>query len=70
MADQEVALDERYQRALHELARQECKSPEDLGGELIRDQLRKITEPKGNTGKVQPFRRRGGPEKVPKNDRQ
>jgi len=63
MADQEVALDERYQRALHELARQEGKSPEDL----IRDQLRKITEPKGNTGKVQPFRRRAGPEKGPKN---
>lgn len=66
MAEQEVALDERYVRALHELARQEGKSPEDLGGELIRDQLRKITEPKGNTGKVQPFRRRAGPEKGPK----
>lgn len=65
MADQDVALDERYKRALHELARQEGKSPEDLGGELIRDQLRKITEPKGNAGKVQPFRRRPGPEKGP-----
>ena len=67
MAEQEVALDERYQRALHELARQEGKSPEDLGGELIRDQLRKITEPKGNAGKVQPFRRRACPENGPNN---
>lgn len=67
MAEQDVALDERFQRALQELAKQEGKSPEDLGGELIRDQLRRITEPKGNTGKVQPFRRRAGPKKGPKN---
>lgn len=69
MAEANVSLDERYLRALHELARKTGKSPEDLGGELIRDQLRQITQPTGNTGKVQPFRRRAGPEKGPK-DRQ
>jgi len=65
MAEQEVCLDEVFVRALHELARREGKSPEELGGELIREQLRRLTEPKGNAGKVQPFRRRPGPEKVP-----
>jgi len=69
MAETDVALDERYLRALHDLAKKTGRSPEELGGELIREQLRQKTLPSGNTGKVQPFRRRAGPEKGPK-DRQ
>ena len=67
MAEQETALDDRYHRALQELAAREGKEPDELAGELIRDQLRKITEPRGNCGKVQSFRRRAGPDKPPKN---
>lgn len=66
MSEEDVAMSEQYTRALHEFARKAGKDPVELGGDLIRYQLEIITQPKGNAGKVQPFRRRAGPEKGPK----
>ncbi len=56
----DVELDGRLNELLQEVAEKTGRDPADLRGELIRDKLRERTTPKGNRGKVQPFRR--GPE--------
>lgn len=54
----EVGLDDQLNALLSELAQRLGKDPAELGGELIREKLRERTSPRGNRGKVQPFRRR------------
>lgn len=54
----EVGLDDQLNALLGELAQKLGKDPAELGGELIREKLRERTSPRGNRGKVQPFRRR------------
>ncbi len=57
----DIEIEAELNELLNEVARKHGKDPVVLGGELIRERLRESTSPKGNRGKVQPFRR--GPEK-------